>query len=70
MDTMKRSVAKAVSWRALSVCFTVLISWLIVGSLAVAAAIGVVDTAVKLIAYLIHERVWDRIKYGRKESAS
>jgi len=66
-DSLKRSVAKAVSWRFFSVCFTVLISFLIIGSFAVAATIGVIDTIIKLFAYLVHERVWDRISFGREE---
>ena len=30
-----------------------------------AAKVGLIDTAVKLLIYFLHERVWDRISYGR-----
>jgi uncharacterized membrane protein len=30
-----------------------------------AAEIGLIDTAVKLLIYFVHERVWNKIGYGR-----
>ena len=30
-----------------------------------AAKIGLIDTGVKLFIYFMHERVWNRINYGR-----
>jgi uncharacterized membrane protein len=43
-----------------------IISWIITGKLAVAAAIVSVEIVVKLIVYFWHERIWNAIKWGRK----
>jgi len=62
-----RSLAKAVSWRF----FGNLISFIIIfelthdGKLALAAS-GI-ELVVKIILYYYHERVWNKIKWGRKD---
>jgi uncharacterized membrane protein len=33
-----------------------------------AAAVGLSDTAVKLVAYYVHERLWLRVKFGLRKS--
>jgi uncharacterized membrane protein len=66
MESLKRSIAKAVSWRLWATSETILISYLLTGSFKLAAAIGAVDTTVKIFTYFIHERFWNRIKYGRE----
>jgi uncharacterized membrane protein len=35
------------------------------GQLKFAAEVGLIDTLVKLLVYFLHERVWNRISYGR-----
>lgn len=65
MESLKRSIAKAISWRIWATTETVAISYLLTGSLRVAAAIGAVDTLLKVFTYFIHERCWNRIQFGR-----
>ncbi len=60
-----RSVAKAVSWRTLGTIDTIIISWLITGKLTFAISIGVVEVFTKMVLYYFHERIWNRIKFGR-----
>jgi len=61
-----RSLAKAVSWRF----FGTLISWIVIfelthkGKLAFIAS-GV-ELVVKIVLYYYHERVWNKIKWGRE----
>ena len=33
-----------------------------------AAAVGLADTGVKLVAYYVHERLWLRVKFGLRKS--
>jgi len=61
-DSHKRSLVKALSWRALGTIDTFVLSWIITGSVNFAAAIGGVELLTKSILYYIHERVWTRIK--------
>lgn len=59
-----RSVVKSLSWRIVGTIDTILISWFITGTLAVALSIGGIELLSKLILYFFHERVWNLIKWG------
>jgi len=61
-DSHKRSLVKALSWRALGTVDTFVLSWIITGSVNFAAAIGGVELLTKSILYYVHERVWTRIR--------
>ena len=65
METHWRSIAKAVTWRTGGTIVTCLVAWLLTGSLDMAAKIGLVDTAVKIGAFYLHERVWIRLSFGK-----
>lgn len=60
-----RSIAKAISWRATGTIDTILISWIITGSIKWAISIGGVELVTKLLLYYLHERVWNQISFGR-----
>jgi adenylylsulfate kinase len=64
-ETKRRSIAKSLSWRVVATLLTVLIVWYSTGEMALAAAIGVIDTLLKSAAYYLHERAWAGIAYGR-----
>jgi uncharacterized membrane protein len=65
METHLRSILKASTWRVGGFVVTFLVSWAITRRLEMAASIGLADTAVKLVAYYAHERMWLRIPFGR-----
>lgn len=62
-----RSVMKAISWRVVGTIDTLVVSYLILGDgkLGEASAIAGVDFVTKMILYFAHERVWNKIKWGR-----
>jgi uncharacterized membrane protein len=64
-ENKSRSVGKSISWRILASCDTILISYLITDSIAIAASIGSIEVLTKMFLYYFHERVWDRIAYGK-----
>ena len=61
----KRSFAKAFSWRVLASTDTFLISWLITGKISWAGSITLLEILTKTILYYVHERGWNKIKWGR-----
>jgi uncharacterized membrane protein len=65
IDSSKRSLVKTISWRLTGSGATFIISWLISGNFAVAGTIAVIQLTSNTILYYIHERVWNRIKWGR-----
>jgi uncharacterized membrane protein len=66
MDTHSRSLAKAISWRITGSIDTMILSFLITGSMKFAAAIGLTEVVTKSVLYYLHERAWLRIPFGRE----
>jgi len=64
LESSKRSIAKAVSYRFFGSLFTTGIAWWLSGEWAVGLGVGVLDAVAKMGAYFLHERVWARIKWG------
>jgi len=64
-----RSIVKAVSWRAIGTVDTILIAWLVVGKLEFAVTIGGVELFTKMFLYYLHERTWNRIRFGKARSS-
>ena len=67
METHFRSIIKAISWRAGGTVVTFFVAWVLLGKLDLAAKIGVLDTAVKVGAFYIHERLWNKINFGKQK---
>jgi uncharacterized membrane protein/peptidoglycan hydrolase-like protein with peptidoglycan-binding domain len=65
-DGRGRSLAKAVSWRALGSVDTFVLSWIITGSPVAAGSIAGAETVTKVVLYYLHERAWSVTRWGRK----
>ncbi|MEZ4600676.1 MAG: DUF2061 domain-containing protein [Syntrophotaleaceae bacterium] len=65
MESTRRSIAKALSWRLLATAITTTLVFIVTGKGDFAAGIGLCDTFFKLFIYFGHERLWNRIPYGR-----
>lgn len=65
MESHKRSVVKAISYRILGTGVTASVAFLVTSEIRTAAAIGLVDTVLKIVGYYVHERVWQNIQFGR-----
>ncbi|WP_299163095.1 DUF2061 domain-containing protein [uncultured Tenacibaculum sp.] len=61
-----RSIVKSVSWRVIGTIDTILISWLITGEISTAFSIGSIELGTKMVLYFFHERIWNKIKWGKK----
>ena len=66
-DTTKRSVVKTVSWRLTGSAATFIISYAIIGSFAISGTIALIQMTANTLLYYIHERVWNKIKWGRND---
>ena len=65
MESHRRSIAKTLSWRLVATVITAVVVWIVTESLQFAAVVGGVDTLLKLGAYYLHERLWNRVSLGR-----
>ena len=59
-----RSLAKAVSWRAVGTADTFLWGWLVTGHPEAAGAIAGLETFTKIALFYVHERVWRLFKWA------
>ena len=66
MESHARSIVKTVSYRIFSFFLTAFVVLAITGRPELAATVGLADTVVKLGAFYLHERWWNRIAYGRQ----
>ncbi|MEW6302255.1 MAG: DUF2061 domain-containing protein [Verrucomicrobiota bacterium] len=60
-----RSFLKAISWRITGTVDTIIVSYLVTGKVGMALSIGFVELFTKIGLYYVHERVWNRISFGR-----
>ncbi len=67
MESFARSVLKSLSWRVVAVLITTTIAWIVTGEKLFAVTIGITDTLIKIFAYLAHERIWNRIHFGKSK---
>lgn len=67
-ETNGRSVAKAISWRILGTLATAVLVFIFTGRLVVALAVGTLEFFSKIVLFWLHERIWDRVKIGRREA--
>lgn len=65
-DNQARSLAKAISWRITGTIDTFIVSWFITGTLSLATGIALTEIMTKVGLFWLHERVWNRIRWGRK----
>ncbi|WP_027125775.1 DUF2061 domain-containing protein [Gelidibacter mesophilus] len=64
-ENMKRTLLKTISWRVVGTIATVVISYIITGTLALAFSIGGIELVSKMVLYFFHERAWNNIKWGK-----
>ena len=67
VETNARSIVKAVSYRLLGSSVTALILFAVTGKGTISMLGGAADMVLKIGAYFVHERIWDRIQFGRSK---
>lgn len=62
--TRTRSIAKALTWRALGTLDTFVLGYIITGHIGLAGAIASTEVLTKTALYYLHERGWSLIGWG------
>ena len=65
MDSNKRSLAKTVSWRLTGSAATFTIAYVITGDISSSGTIATVQIVANTLLYYFHERVWNKINWGK-----
>ena len=61
----KRSALKTISWRTIATSTTMFLVYIFTGQLELTVGVGIGDVVLKMMFYFLHERVWNRIAFGR-----
>ena len=64
-ETATRSVVKALSWRVLATLTTAVLVFTFTRRLDIAVTVGILESIAKMFLYFAHERVWNRLGFGR-----
>jgi len=65
IDSHRRSFLKSLSWRVMATVLTTCVAWSITENIRFAATIGILDSLVKFVIYYLHERIWNKVSFGR-----
>ena len=60
-----RSIVKSISWRMIGTIDTIIISWIVTGTMRLAFSIGAIELVTKMALYFFHERLWNSISWGK-----
>lgn len=61
-----RSLIKSMSWRIIGTLDTILISYFITDEMSFALSIGGIELVTKMMLYVGHERLWNKVNWGKK----
>ena len=65
METRARTLVKSLLWTALGLVVMAMVGLVFTGSLVTGGAMAVVNAGIGFLTYLVYERVWARIAWGR-----
>ena len=66
VDNKKRSLIKSLSYRVFATLTTIVLVYAFTGALKLAITVGFLEVILKMLVYYGHERIWDKIRSGRK----
>jgi len=67
-DKLTRSFIKSFSWRVIGTIDTILISFFVTGKIDFALSIGMIELITKMGLYVLHERLWNRVSWGKTKN--
>jgi uncharacterized membrane protein len=65
MDRPGRTFVKTITWQALGMLTMTGVGYAVTGSVGAGGSIAMIGAAAGVVFYVIHERIWARIRWGR-----
>ncbi|MEM6897535.1 MAG: DUF2061 domain-containing protein [Pseudomonadota bacterium] len=65
METKTRSLLKSVIWSLIGLMVMAAVGYVATGSLVTGGAMALVNAMIGFLTYLIYERIWAGIRWGR-----
>lgn len=69
MENKKRTWTKALTWQALGLLMMSTVNYLYLGDLHQGIGLSLLLTVQGLLAYVVHERLWARVRWGTGNAA-
>ncbi len=66
-EAHSRTIAKAISWRALATLTTMTIVFLFTKRIMLSLGVGLAEIIAKITFYYLHERVWNKVSWGKSK---
>jgi uncharacterized membrane protein len=66
MERHVRTVLKTLSWRIFASVSTMILVYFFTSNLVISASVSLLELVVKTVIYYLHERLWNRITFGRE----
>ncbi|MFH1305771.1 MAG: DUF2061 domain-containing protein [Candidatus Omnitrophota bacterium] len=67
MDHPKRSFIKALTWRVIALLVTMIAVYIYSGDIKESLVVGISANLIKFFLYYAHERIWNKVHFGRKK---
>ncbi|MEI6022794.1 MAG: DUF2061 domain-containing protein [bacterium] len=64
-EKRNRSIAKAITYRIISIFMDTVIAFYVTHSASKTMAFVLISNSVSIIVYFIHERAWNRVHWGK-----
>ncbi len=68
-DSHRRSLMKALVYKVGSVTVLAVLSWVFTRDLLQMSGITITYELIAIVGYYVHERIWERVNWGRKAEA-
>lgn len=65
LESHKRSIIKAITWRIIALIVTLLVSYIWLGEWGSSIALAITANGIKILLYYLHERGWNLLSWGR-----
>ncbi len=66
MEKHSRTIVKTIVWRMIATLVTIIVIYVFKRDVGDSVVIGVSANAIKMVLYYLHERIWNRISFGRE----
>lgn len=70
VELHSRSLVKSLTWRVIAILVTMIAVYLYNKDIKASLIVSLSANGVKMFLYYMHERIWNKINFGRKEILS
>jgi uncharacterized membrane protein len=69
-ETRTRSIIKSIVWRIICILVSIITSYILTNKWDIALAIGTTYNVITMILYYLHERFWNKVKWGIQDTTN